>query len=150
MRIVLSAADRARIEDAARAAFPAECCGLIEGVVEGDTVHVVRLHEARNCAAAPDRFEIAPEDHFAALRSARAAGHDLVGCYHSHPRGQAWPSAHDAAGAGEDGFIWLIAPIPAGQGDVALKAFRYRADGFSQISLATGADLVTSSLKQRK
>lgn len=119
---------------AALAAVPRECCGLILGAQDGDTVAAIALYPARNLADDADRFEIAPDDHFAALRTARQGGQAVIGCYHSHPNGVAQPSARDIAGGGENGFVWLIA-TPQG----ALVAYVYF-DG-----VLTGADLVTSS-----
>lgn len=133
MRVRLPAKLAATFRAAARAAYPAECCGLIEGVRDGEHFRVMALHPARNLAAAPDRFEIDPADHFAARKAARAAGHAIVGCYHSHPDGAARPSATDLAGAGEDNFLWLIAS------NDDLAAFVYLRGRF------TGADWVTSS-----
>ncbi len=88
-------------------------------------------------AARGDRFEIDPQDQFGALRGARAQGHAIIGCYHSHPGGNAAPSATDLAGAGEENFLWLIAAS-----DV-LAAFVYFSGVFSRVGV--GADLVTSS-----
>src|SRR4051812_34875261 len=102
---------RMQIEGEARAGFPHECCGLIIGTWEGQDARALALHAARNISGASDRFEIEPGAHFAALKSARGAGQDLIGCYHSHPGGAAEPSHHDLAGAGEDGFLWLIAAL---------------------------------------
>ena len=82
------------------------------------------MHPARNLAPSRDRFEIAPEDHIRALKAARAGGHALIGCYHSHPNGRAEPSPTDKTGAAEDDFLWLIA---AGGG---LEAFVYRGGQF--------------------
>jgi proteasome lid subunit RPN8/RPN11 len=135
VKVALPERLRAQILAEAHAAAPRECCGLVLGRREGvDAVLAAALHPARNVAVAADRFEIAPEDHFRALRAAREAGQAVIGCYHSHPNGVAQPSAHDVAGAGEDNFLWLIA-TPAG----TLAAFVYR-DG-----VMTGADWVTSS-----
>ena len=120
-RVALPEALRAQILQEARKAFPGECCGLVEGLrlEGGDEFRITALHPARNLAAAPDRFELAPEDHFRALKAARANNRDLIGCYHSHPNGRAEPSATDRAGAGEENFLWLIA---TGEG---LEAFVY-------------------------
>lgn len=134
MKLLLPAALRAQILAEARAAVPRECCGLMLGRRGGDGATATSLHPARNDAAGHDRFEIAPEDHFAAQRAARGAGEALIGCYHSHPQGAPVMSAADLAGAGEENFLWLIA-TPQG----ALAAFVY----FNGV--ATGADLVTSS-----
>ncbi|HWU55529.1 MAG TPA: M67 family metallopeptidase [Rhizomicrobium sp.] len=118
-RVLLPEALRVQILREAEAAAPHECCGLLEGARDGETVCVIALHPARNLAMALDRFDLDPRDHLAAHKSARASGHALVGCYHSHPNGRAEPSQVDRAGAGEENFLWLIA---AGE---RLEAFVY-------------------------
>ena len=120
-RVTLPEALKAQILAEARQAFPGECCGLVEGlrVEGGDEFRITALHPARNLAAAPDRFELAPQDHIRALKAARANHAALIGCYHSHPNGRAEPSPTDKAGAGEENFLWLIA---AGE---RLEAFVY-------------------------
>ena len=110
-----------------------ECCGLLEGRRAGNGFIILALHPARNLSQDPDRFEIDPVDHIAAVKKARANGAAIVGCYHSHPDGTAQPSARDLAGAGEENFVWLIA---AGE---AVNAFVYSRGTFC------GADCVTSS-----
>ncbi len=94
------------------------------------------LHPARNPAPGLDRFDIDPADHIAAAKAARANGHAIIGCYHSHPGGRAEPSAADLAGAGEDNFLWLIAA-----GD-RLAGYLYVEGAFGRV---IGADWVTSS-----
>jgi proteasome lid subunit RPN8/RPN11 len=145
VKLTLPAALQAQMEQEARAAAPRECCGLIEGALLGEVFEAHALHPARNEAAAPDRFAIAAADHFAAARAARGNGRCLIGCYHSHPAGAPEPSRHDAAGAGEENFLWLI----AGGADCRLAAFVYRSGAFEPVSLGIGAVLVTSSLNER-
>lgn len=117
---------------AARAAYPDECCGLLEGVRDGDRFHVKALYPARNLSARSDRFDIDPSDHIAAQKAARANGRGIIGCYHSHPDGTARPSQTDTAGAAQNDFVWLIV---AGD-DVG--CFVYRDGGF--LGCVTGAD----------
>lgn len=152
MKLILPAELRARIESEARGAFPRECCGLIEGACEKDIARALALHTARNIAPDPGRFEIHPEDHIAALKRARANGHAVIGCYHSHPNGRAVPSAIDQAGAGEEGFLWLIASLAGREAPMTLAVFVYSAAGFLAAEMAEmlGADLVTSSGKARR
>jgi len=133
MRVALPDGLRAQILREAQGAHPHECCGLIEGDCEAQTFRITALHPARNLAGAADRFEIDPQDHFAAHKAARARGQAIVGCYHSHPNGRAEPSAADKAGAAEENFLWLVAS------DDRVNAFVYLAGRF------TGADWVTSS-----
>lgn len=132
MKVALPARLRAEILAAARAAHPGECCGLVEGAWRDGVACVTALHPARNLSEAPDRFQIDPADHIGAQKAARANGHAIIGCYHSHPNGRAEPSAIDRLGAQEDHFVWLIAA-----GD-DLAAFVYLRGWF------TGADWVTS------
>lgn len=136
MKLILPQALQARIEALACDAFPAECCGLMEGIADAEEVRVLTLHPARNIAPANDRFEIHPEDHFAALRAARANGHAIIGCYHSHPGGRARPSEIDRQGGGEENFIWLIAAPAGAGGPVIVEAFVYSAMSFQPIGLA--------------
>ena len=52
-----------------------------------------------------------------------AATRAVVGAYHSHPHGPAWPSASDLAEAYYAEFIWVIVSLAAPDAE-ALKAFR--------------------------
>ena len=97
------------------AALPRECCGLIEGVLEGGRVHATKLHPTRNVATQAERFEIDPGGHIRLLRAAREEGRKIVGCYHSHPNGRAELSERDRAGATTDEFFWLIAAVRPGE-----------------------------------
>jgi desampylase len=112
--LVLPPAFRTQIIGEAVAAWPRECCGLIEGIRRGQTIIATALHPARNLAETDDRFEIDPAAHIRLLKSARAADHTIVGCYHSHPAGEAQPSPRDLEGASEAGFVWLIAALAPG------------------------------------
>lgn len=132
---VLSRDLHARIEAEARKAFPKECCGLLEGARDGETVRIAAIHPTRNLADAPGRFAIDPQAHIRLLRALRGTGRAIVGCYHSHPEGRAEPSAHDREAAAEENFIWLIAAVPR-VGAVTLAAFIYAAGSFRTLALS--------------
>lgn len=132
--VALSHALREQIGEEARAAFPRECCGLLEGVREGDAVRVAAIHPTRNLAETNDRFEIDPAEHIRLLRALRGTGRKIVGCYHSHPHGRAEPSPHDREAAAEDEFVWLIAAVRGG-GESSLAAFAFWNGGFVPLTL---------------
>jgi proteasome lid subunit RPN8/RPN11 len=93
----------------ARAAFPNECCGLIEGVATSEGWRAMALHGSKNLAAYPARrFLIDPQVHFELLRTLRGTDRAIIGCYHSHPDGRVEPSARDRDEAMDGGFVWLI------------------------------------------
>jgi desampylase len=143
MKLALPVLLQQRIAREALDAFPRECCGLIEGINENGALRALALHPGRNLAAAADRFELDPMDHIAAMKSARADGHTLIGCYHSHPDGKAEPSPLDLGGAAEADFLWLIAATDG----VAcrLAGFVYRQTGFESIGLTLASDMAGSN-----
>ena len=122
---------RAKLLAEARAAYPAECCGLLEGTRTDAGIRVLALHPTPNVAKDPlTGFLVAPEAHFHLLRTLRGTGRGIVGCYHSHPNGRPGPSPRDRATPCEDGFVWVI--IVTG-GKEAVAAFR--APDFAPLAL---------------
>ena len=110
----------------ARDTAPAECCGLLVGT--GDAI--VEAVRTRNAAADPNRFEINPEDHIYARRTARQRGLEVLGFYHSHPRSPAMPSATDLAEASYPGHLYLIVSVKVEPADVRL--YRLNAGAFKE------------------
>lgn len=133
MIVQLSAGHRAQLEREARAAFPRECCGLVEGRRDGDRLEISALHACRNVARGDDAFEIDPAEHFRLMRTLRGTNRAIIGCYHSHPNGTPEPSARDLAASGEEGFLWLIAT--ANSGEPSLRAYVHRAGNLAPVSI---------------
>jgi desampylase len=95
---------------AAARAYPAECCGLIEGIETEAGWQALGVHEAANVAEDPNkRFLIDPQTQFDLMRRLRGTQRRILGCFHSHPGGAPEPSATDRADAFEAGFVYLIA-----------------------------------------
>ncbi len=116
----------------AREAAPAECCGLLLG--RGD--EIVDAVRARNVADDPTtRFLIDPADHFAAVRSARERGLEVVGFYHSHPVSAAEPSVHDIAEFSYPDHFYAIVSLRTEPAEIRL--FRFRDGNFRVIALVT-------------
>jgi [CysO sulfur-carrier protein]-S-L-cysteine hydrolase len=92
----------------AREEAPRECCGLLVGRADA----ITRSVRARNLDATATRYLIDPEDHFTAIRSARAEGAEVIGAYHSHPATGPVPSRSDIAEAdsGPD-FLYVIVSL---------------------------------------
>jgi proteasome lid subunit RPN8/RPN11 len=116
----------------ARAAAPAECCGLLVG--SGHTIN--EAVRAQNIADAPTRFLIDPKDHIDARRAARDRGLEVIGFYHSHARSPAWPSPTDVAeaGAAYPGAVHLIVSVDGGDPDARL--FRIERSSVAELPLA--------------
>jgi proteasome lid subunit RPN8/RPN11 len=132
--VALPEALREIIGREARAAFPRECCGLIEGVRRGAVVQATAAHPVRNLAVETGRFELDPSEHFRLLRALRGTDREIVGCYHSHPNGVARLSARDRENGGEDDFIWLVAATTR-DGVTALSASAFAGGDWREIEL---------------
>ena len=88
----------------AREGAPEEVCGVLAGVRESegqpDARRVETRHPAENVAEMPrTRYEIDPREQLDLMERIEDAGREVVGFYHSHPRGPLSPSATDAAQA---------------------------------------------------
>ncbi|GAA5511538.1 putative TtuB-protein conjugate cleaving protease [Deinococcus carri] len=77
---------------------PRECVGALGGhPAGGEAAEAVALYPLANLSPDPERTYLADPGHLLrALRAMEAGGLTLVGLYHSHPRGPAWPSPTDA------------------------------------------------------
>ena len=121
MVIQLSRAQFNEIIAHAREAAPQECCGLIGGLMEGKAQTIYR---SRNIAADPlTSYEAAPEDLFAAQRTMRLRGEQLLAIYHSHPRSkEPEPSATDIRLAYYPSAVYLI--VGVADSEPCMRAFR--------------------------
>lgn len=105
MRVRISRCVVELIQRAAAEAAPREACGLLFG--DGGAIGVASVEA--NVAENPlTHFEIDPAALFVAIRAERGGGRRVAGYWHSHPSGDAHPSATDAAMAVPDGKLWLI------------------------------------------
>jgi proteasome lid subunit RPN8/RPN11 len=103
-----------------------EVCGALVG--DRSTIKEVWPLTNRSLNAR-DRFFIPAEDVLRVQRAAEGRGFELLGFYHSHPRGAAVPSSTDLLQA-VPGYIYLIV---TNEGD--LRAWRLRPDrsGFDEV-----------------
>jgi proteasome lid subunit RPN8/RPN11 len=124
----------------AREEAPNECCGILAG--EGD--RVLRLYRAVNAEHSPFRFDIDSRDLYRIHSEVEALGWQFVAIYHSHPRGEAFPSATDLALArlpGSDetvdlwpGTLYLIVSLAQADSPV-IRAFRLESGAVSEEAL---------------
>jgi len=80
-----------KIFEHCNAGFPNEACGILAGTGE----RVERVYPVRNAKPGPAYYEMDPEEQFRVLKDIRQAGLAMVGMFHSHPAGRAYPSRVD-------------------------------------------------------
>ena len=113
--ILIGRPELRQLADAAEAAYPRECCGLLLGVPRknGD-IEITRVVPSRNLGRQRDRFEIDPQLWVDVTRAHRGGPTRVVGLYHSHPDASAQPSAVDLEAAWGEELVWLIVSVTGG------------------------------------
>ncbi len=115
-----------------RAGLPDEACGVLAG--DGDMVSAV--YGLENALHSPRAFRL-PPDGYLLLAELDEAG-QLLGCFHSHPHGVAYPSETDRREA-----FWPIryAIVSLAGEQPVLRVFRLsKRDGLSARELASVAE----------
>lgn len=125
MRIEVASKVIEALRVAAEQEHPHEACGILLGV--GNRVST--FLRTRNVHPQPEtHFEIDPIALINAHREARSGGLQILGYFHSHPKGKPCPSETDKEMAAGDGRIWAI----FGEGKIAF--FQDKTDGFKLLS----------------
>jgi proteasome lid subunit RPN8/RPN11 len=93
LRLSGALADEIRRE--AERAYPSECCGVLAGQAS-EVKEVSRLVPVPNRRTDdPHRYLISPDDLRRIEVELSSSGHEVLGCYHSHPDHPAAPSTFD-------------------------------------------------------
>ncbi len=82
-----------QMRDHVQSCLPEEACGLIGGI--GQEARLVL--RVTNELHSPTRFRMSPQEQLDAFVRFEQAGLELIGIYHSHPRGPERPSPTDVA-----------------------------------------------------
>ncbi|WP_440763364.1 desampylase [Natronorubrum sp. DTA7] len=126
--LVVPAEIRDRILERAREESPAEICGIFGGeyVPTPDGRSRVRSqYPAENVAETPrTRYRIDPEAQLEIFERLESGGEEIVGFYHSHPRGPPRPSATDEAQATWPDRSYLIVSLEP----LEVRSWRWRED----------------------
>jgi len=119
----------------ARAGAPREACGVLGGEFGDERSHVHRHDRAENVADRPRRaYALDPEEQFALMEGIEDEGHEVVGFYHSHPRGPPVPSAADEAEATWEGYSYVI--VSLGGEEPYVGSWRWTGTAFRREAVA--------------
>ncbi|WP_255151229.1 desampylase [Halorarius halobius] len=127
----LAAGVRAELLAHAREGAPEEVCGVLAG--RGD--RVTAIERVANVADTPGtRYELDPGEQVAAMRAIEERGEEVVGFYHSHPRGPPAPSATDERLATWPDHLYCIVSVP----DESVRVWRWTGEQFDPVVEAEG------------
>jgi proteasome lid subunit RPN8/RPN11 len=119
-----------RIREEARKAPELERCGLLAGR-EGI---ITRILPARNALESATAYEIAPAELFQLMRQIRGEDMEMLGIYHSHPRGENRPSPRDIESAFySEAAYFIVSPLANAAQPV--RAFSIRDGRFTELQI---------------
>ena len=129
--LAASRAIRVSLVEQARRERPRECCGLLVG----DGKRIDFAVPLPNIAADRARYRIDDVAHIELRRMLRrfVPQTAIVGVYHSHPAGGAWPSATDIAEAFYPEWAYVI--VGLGPARPAVRAFRIRSGRVRELAI---------------
>ena len=127
--IQLRLSERQLMEDEARSHAPREACGFLAGR-EGRIEWVIPV---TNIAETADRYRMEPQAQVRALHAIEDRGLDLLGVYHSHPRGPDRPSSLDRLEAEYPDTVHLI--WSQHDGAWSCRAFRFETKGTAEVRI---------------
>jgi proteasome lid subunit RPN8/RPN11 len=111
------------------AELPNECCGLLLGKQA-----IERAVPMRSLPPAPDAYYMDPEQQIAVFNGMQATGEQLLGIYHSHPKGPVEPSGMDLQLAFHPDALYVIVSL-ADAGNPVLAAYRLGSGRFEEIAI---------------
>jgi proteasome lid subunit RPN8/RPN11 len=114
--------------DHASAHLPLEACGLLAGK---DSI-VEKVFEVRNQAQSPVRYVMDPIEQLNAFEWIESNGLDLLGIFHSHPRGPETVSPTDVAQAAYAVVYVILAAL---DGEWRARGFWIENGGFEDVTL---------------
>jgi len=89
--LIINKADLKMIFDHCLAGYPHEACG----VLGGRDGRVEKVYCMTNARPGPVSYEMDPEEQFRVMKDIRETGLAMLGMFHSHPGGHAYPSSVD-------------------------------------------------------
>ena len=132
-RATLPAPVKRAIVEHARRDAPHECCGFLVG----RGARVMFALPMTNRDPRPETgYQIDPAEHIAVRRILRqmTPSVEIVGVYHSHPRGPATPSPRDIAESHYPDWLFVI----VGAKGKSVRAYRIARHGVTPVALTPG------------
>ena len=125
------------IVEHARECEPREACGILGGTYGKQRSFADVVYPCKNASPVPEQqYEIAPEVQFELITEIEQRDRDIVGFYHSHPRGPDQPSETDEKLATWDGYSYVIAILDGNNVDVG--SWRWNGERFEREEVNVG------------
>ena len=109
-KIILSKIQKKILLDHSNKEEPNESCAILYGNKKGEESTVKEIWLTENIDASPIEFTLSNEQTLEMYKKSEELNLEIIGIFHSHPKGEAYPSHTDEKfmKINQDGYVWII------------------------------------------
>ena len=109
-KIILSKIQKKILLDHSNKEEPNESCAILYGNKKGEESTVKEIWLTENIDASPIEFTLSNEQTLEMYKKSEELNLEIIGIFHSHPKGEAYPSHTDEKfmKVNQDGYVWII------------------------------------------
>ena len=106
-KIILSELQKKILLDHSHKEEPNESCAILYGDKNNETYTVKEIWLTENIASSPKEFTLSPEQN-KEMHDKEKIDLEIIGIFHSHPKGEALPSSTDKKFMQNNPYVWII------------------------------------------
>lgn len=107
-KIIISKFQKKILTDHTSKEEPNESCAILYGTSHNNEHIVKKIWLTENIDSSPIEFTLSPEQTMEMYQKEKEMNLDIVGIFHSHPNGEAYPSNTDKKFMKNNPYIWVI------------------------------------------
>ena len=109
-KIILSKLQKKILLDHSNKEEPNESCAILYGYRNGEENIVKEMWLTENIDASPVEFTLSNEQTLEMYKKSEELNLEIIGIFHSHPKGEAYPSNTDKKfmKINQDEYVWII------------------------------------------
>ena len=109
-KIILSKIQKKILLDHSNKEEPNESCAILYGNKNGEENIVKEIWLTENIDASPIEFTLSNEQTLEMYKKSEELNLEIIGIFHSHPKGEAYPSHTDEKfmEINQDEYVWII------------------------------------------
>ena len=109
-KIILSKIQKKILLDHSNKEEPNESCAILYGNKKGEESTVKEIWLTENIDASPIEFTLSNEQTLEMYEKSEELNLEIIGIFHSHPKGEAYPSHTDEKfmKINQDEYVWII------------------------------------------
>ena len=107
-KIILSKLQKKILLDHTHKEDPNESCAILYGNKNGEENIVKEIWLTENIDSSPVEFTLSPEQTWEMDQKRKELNLEIIGIFHSHPKGEAYPSNTDKKFMENNPYVWII------------------------------------------